>query len=176
MHLKILPTKCWPFCWDLKVLTHCDLVMVYGVIKLKSTLVLEMAYCLTAPSHHPNQSLRLCSFQLSVISQEILKIYTLDTSLKNDVISIQPCLPGVNELICFLSIDESQFNRVNLLLNIRNRHHKFKVWPSEWCHMNVIASYITSHSLNCLFKSLSRLTTKKHQCSALLAFCTENPQ
>ena len=58
---------------------------------------------LTAPSHYPNLCWLVMSevyfgIQLRASSQEMLKIYILQTSVKMTNLRIQPHLPGTNEL------------------------------------------------------------------------------
>ena len=49
------------------------------------------------------------------------------------------------------------------------------IWALSITMMSYECHGISDHQLNCLFKSLFRLTTNTHQSFALLAFCKGNP-
>ena len=85
----------------MNLLTHCGLVMPYGIITW-SILVQLMACCLTAPSHHLNRCWLITSEVLQQSSedssQDILKISILDVSLEIYNLRLPPHIPGKNEL------------------------------------------------------------------------------
>ena len=59
-----------------------------------STLPQAMAWCLTAPDQHPNRcwlsSMRSCGIHMRTISQEMLKICSINMGVKNTNFRLQP--------------------------------------------------------------------------------------